>query len=259
MRFALYNRSGIENTPLQLYYSALLFVPETSIIRAKYKKHMPGGIQLKSKVQPGWSATLQTLEGHLSWVCSVAFSPDGQQIVSGSGDSTVRVWDACTGAALQTLKGHSSYVNSVAFSPDGQQIVSGSYDSIVRVWDACTGAALQMLKGHSSSVSSVAFSPDGQQIVSGSGDSTVRVWDAHTGAALQTLKGHSSSVSSVAFSPDGNISISVSQEWIAKRGERILWLPPDYRASCQAIWNDCVVLGHSSGRISIFEIKGSSM
>jgi WD40 repeat protein len=78
----------------------------------------------------------------------VAFSPDGKQVVSGSGDETVRLWDAATGAALQTLEGHTDYVRSVAFSPDGKQVVSGSDDETVRLWDAATGAALQTLEGH---------------------------------------------------------------------------------------------------------------
>jgi WD40 repeat protein len=66
-------------------------------------------------------------------VSSVAFSPDGKQVVSGSYDSTVRLWDAVTGVSLQTLEGHSDYVNSVAFSPDGQQLASRSDDKTVRL------------------------------------------------------------------------------------------------------------------------------
>ena len=82
-----------------------------------------------------------------SSVMAVAVSPDGKQIVSGSYDKSVRVWDASTGDELNVLKGHRDLVRSVAFSPDGKQIVSGSYDQSVCVWDASTGE-LKMLMGH---------------------------------------------------------------------------------------------------------------
>jgi WD40 repeat protein len=88
----------------------------------------------------------------------------------------------------------------------------------------------------------------------------VRLWDAETGAALQTLEGHSDSVNSVVFSPDGDIAkgLYVANDWVTKGKMKLLWLPPDYRATCVAVWNKIVVLGHSSGRVSVLAFKGQT-
>ena len=84
-----------------------------------------------------WSAYLYTSSGYADQVSSVAFSPDGQRIVSGSRDKTVRIWGAGTGATLfDPLEGRTHWVWSVAFSPDSRRFVSGSGDITARVWDA---------------------------------------------------------------------------------------------------------------------------
>ena len=145
---------------------------------------------------------LRTLKGHSTFVQSVAFSPDGRQIVSGSNDQTIKLWDTESGAELATFKVH-CHVTSVAFSPGGKQIASGGSDSTVKLWDAQSGVELSALKGHTRGVRTVAFSPDGKQIASGSLDSTIQLWDAAMRTELATIKGHAGAVLSVAFSPDG--------------------------------------------------------
>jgi WD40 repeat protein len=151
---------------------------------------------------------LQTLTGHSNSVISVAYSPDGQTLASGSSDKTIKLWNVNTGKLLQTLTGHSDWVWSVAYSPDGQTLASGSEDETIKLWDVKTGNLLQTLEGYYK----VAYSPDGQTLAlaSGSDDKTIKLWNVKTGKSLQTLKGHSEVVSSVAYSPDGQTLASGS-------------------------------------------------
>jgi len=167
-------------------------------------------------------------QGHTDSVISVSFSPDGSMIVSGSGDNTLRLWDAKTGEAIgQPLSGHTGAVNSVAFNPDGNTVASGSFDKTVRLWDVNTGKAIGQLFSHAQPVTSVAFSPDGNTIVSGSWDNTVWLWDLNTEEAIaQPFSGHTKPILSVAFSPDGNTIVSGSWDktvrlWNVETGEAI--------------------------------------
>ena len=159
-------------SPQQVYYSALIFAPSKTLLRERYAHELPP-TWMQNGCEVMWDSCLQTMEGHSGWITSVRFSPDGTRIMSGSDDTTLRLWDAVSGAHLNTLKGHSNFITSVAFSPDGARIVSGSdSDETLQLWDAVSGAHLNTLKGHSDWITSVRFSPDGTRIVSGSRDET---------------------------------------------------------------------------------------
>jgi uncharacterized delta-60 repeat protein len=136
-------------------------------------------------------------------VLSVAFSPDGGILATGSLNDTARLWEVATGREIAALRGHEAPVLSVAFSPDGRTLATGSEDETARLWEVATGREIAAMRGHESGVWSVAFSPDGRTLATGSRDKTARLWEVATGREIAALHGHENQVLSVAFSPDG--------------------------------------------------------
>ncbi|KAF3291569.1 hypothetical protein TWF970_000783 [Orbilia oligospora] len=211
-RFTLQSYFIIEKAPLQVYCSAILFTPESSAVRRLFgSQKLIRRVWEISWVNSEWSALLQRLGGHTSWVCDVMFSPDGQTLVSASRDGSIKLWDPATGRLLQKLEGHVS-VRAVAFSLDGKTIASGLDDKTVRLWSAGTGRPIGILEGHEDSVRRLAFSPSGTVLASVSDDKSIILWDTESGEMLQRLEGHTKAVNGVAFSPDGSLMASASDD-----------------------------------------------
>jgi len=150
-----------------------------------------------------------SLEGHKAAVRSVAFSLDGQRIISGSQDNTVSVWDAAGGQLIKTLRGHAGWVRSSRFTGGDKLAVSAGHDGRVKFWDIDGYEESRVLRGyvlegHLDAILAASFSRDGDQIVTASRDRSAKTWELDSGKQLLTLReGHSFTTSVGLFFPDG--------------------------------------------------------
>jgi len=163
---------------------------------------------------------VNTLKGHDSMVHSVTISPDGQLLVSGSSDKTIKLWELHSGKLLRQLgrwlSGHTGIVDSLVFSHDGKILASGSWDETIKLWFVNTGIQINTYKGHTSCVNTLAFSPNNQLLASGSVDGMIKLWQVSRSREIANFTGHSDSVCSVAWSPDGQCLASASADYTIK-------------------------------------------
>lgn len=181
---------------------------------------------------------MQSLD-HLSVVCCVKFSKNGEFIATGC-NKTTQVFDVKTGALVAKLIDDNSgaageiegeggnaaengttgangtanssaanangdlYIRSVCFSPDGKLLATGAEDKLIRIWNLQTKRIIKILRGHEQDIYSLDFFPDGDRLVSGSGDRTVRIWDLRSSQCSLTLS-IEDGVTTVAVSPDGKL------------------------------------------------------
>jgi WD40 repeat protein len=192
-RFALYGRAAVEQAPLQVYYTTLLFAPGNSVVKRQFDK-LPPCTKSMPRVEEDRSALLQTLEGHSGFVIAVVFSPDSKTVASASYHKTVHLWDGSNGTELRTLHVQ-GYISTLHFSRDGSSLITncGTYPT-----------SLICNEQHS--------------VVERTSD------------------------------------VSVKGNWIYCGEETMIWLPPDYRPDCIAVYQNIAVFGYWTGAVTMLQL-----
>src|SRR5579875_529452 len=169
-----------------------------------------------SPVRVRGAPAMLILRGHTGPVRCLAYSPDGSFLVSGSDDTTVRLWDLKRGRQRRTLIGHSDWVRAVAFASDGKTFASGSWDDTVRMWHVRrTRAYSRFVSATLGGVWSLAFAPDGQLLVGGGNGIVLRYWPDEE-AGTRFSKCHPYTIDALAFSPDGGFFATGSHDCTIK-------------------------------------------
>ncbi len=182
---------------------------------------------------PGAVGRLGTVRlRHGAGVTSVAFSPDGTRLASGSLDWWASLWDVKTGKELRQFGGQEGAVLAVAFSPDGKVLATAgdARSQVVLLRDVASGKTLHKLDGHKGSIFAVAFSPDGKWLASAGEDGTVRLWGPATGRNAVAPLRRKAAVRALAFSPDSRWLAAGEMDraaiiWDVKTGKEVQTLP----------------------------------
>lgn len=186
------------------------------------------GLEVGSSGQD-FEPLIAVLKGHKAEVLSVAFSADGREIVSGSVNPVIFVWNTKTGMIVRTLEGHLGPVNSVHFRPNGSHLASGSEDETFKVWDFATGSCLLTIKT-GAAVVFIRYSPDSSLIAATMRNKSIKLYDTKNGKLVLALPGNSHIFSSVEFNPTGDLIASASDDrtiklWKVKDGELVKTFP----------------------------------
>ena len=181
-----------------------------------------GGLLCESDMETGEPRL--RWERHSGPVQAVVFIPQGDRVVSGSEDATLRVWDPRSGECLLRIEGATLGAYALAVSPDGERVAAACKDGVIREFALADGHLLRELRGHRGFVRSVAYAHDGSRLVSSGDDGSVRLWSQGEATAPVVLRGHLGGVLSVAVSADDRMVLSGGRD-----GSVRLWSPDEAR------------------------------
>jgi len=166
----------------------------------------------------------RSLEGHTDEVRALAFLPDGRTLASGSGDRTVRIWDAKAGKCLHALAEHRGAINCLAVSSDGKHLVSGGKDGLPLLWRLTAKPLAIALDGHDAAITSVAISADCQWLATADSDGALQLWSVEHGSSRATLTGHEGAILAMQMASDGGTLVTGGADGLVR-----LWDVPSGR------------------------------
>lgn len=208
-----------------------------------------------------WKRT-HRLRGQNDSLYSLAVSPNGRVLATGSYDQSIQLWDATSGSKLRTLTGHNGPVNRLAFHPAGKIIASASGDRTVKLWSVATGKRLDTLGEPAKGQNAVAFSPDGRFVVAGGIDNRVRVWritnqgKEGTNPLIYSRFAHEASILNLVFSPDGKTLASSGEDQTVKFWETRTFTT--LRAvKNQSDWPTALAITPSNSHLLVGRLDGS--
>jgi WD40 repeat protein len=209
---------------------------------------------------------VRSFVGHKDALYSMALSPDGKTLATGSYDQKIKLWNVETGKEIRTLSGHNGCVFDLAFRPDGKLLASASADRTVKLWDVLSGERRETLSQSFKDLYTVAFTPDGKRVLAGGADNRIRVWAVSETAAettnplLESKFAHEGAILNLVFSADGRTLVSSADDrtvklWdAAQMKERFpLEKQPDWPPALAFVTDKTVLVGRLDGSLATYD------
>ncbi|KAF3104394.1 hypothetical protein TWF102_003036 [Orbilia oligospora] len=207
--FVSQNWHIVDEAPLQVYSSAIIFSPETSNIKVQFRNHIPKWVCRFPKSSRFWGENPKIIQAHVPSEHRVKFSPDDKKLVSASSVGTVGLWDVSTGQRIKFLNLKTNGFPIMAFSPDSKELVMSSGGGGLIAWDTATGQQIRDYEGDGRNISILLFSPDGKGLATVSDDTEASLWDVEAQQLMKTFK-IGRRVTEISFCSEGKQLVALS-------------------------------------------------